>query len=229
MHQLINKKKIYFYIASFFILSSIFNINFKISNNNFFLIKTFKIQGGQEESRSKFREKLNLIGKNIYNLNKDEINGKIKNLRFLKNAEIKKVYPSKLLVIIEETDLIAKTIVDGKKYFIGQNEKFIPSNDFKVIKNLPNVFGNFKISDLLNVIDLLKRQNFDVSLIKNFYFHKNKRWDIQLVDESILKLPSQNLDIALKTYSFFIKKNYVENKSIIDLRIPNRIIISNEK
>ena len=229
MHLLINKKKIYFYIISFFILSSIFNLNLKNSNNNLFLIKTFIVEGSREDIKLDFRKKLNLIGKNILNLNKDEINLKIENSTFLKNIEIKKIYPSKLLVVIEETDLIAKTIIDGKKYFIGKNRKFIPSIDYKLKKNLPNVFGNFEIVDLLNVIELLKKQNFDVSLIRNFYFHKNRRWDIQLADHTILKLPSQNLDVALKTYFLFINKNYVKNNSIIDLRIPNRIIISNEK
>ena len=95
MHLLINKKKIYFYIISFFILSSIFNLNLKNSNNNLFLIKTFIVEGSREDIKLDFKKKLNLIGKNIFNLNEDEINLKIENSTFLKNIEIKKIYPSK--------------------------------------------------------------------------------------------------------------------------------------
>ena len=60
--------------------------------------------------------------------------------------------------------------------------------------------------------------------IKNLYYFQTNRWDIELNDNLIIKLPKKNLDNSLNI-AFDIFKNDNFNKlRQIDLRIKNQII-----
>ena len=61
--------------------------------------------------------------------------------------------------------------------------------------------------------------------IKNFFYFPVGRWDIELNDGILLKLPVEDVIFALD-YSFEIMelKNF-DTIKVIDLRIPNQIII----
>ena len=54
-----------------------------------------------------------------------------------------KLYPSKIAINLTQTNLLATTIKNNKKYFIGSNGKFINHDIMNFNKDLPNVFGKF--------------------------------------------------------------------------------------
>ena len=68
----------------------------------------------------------------------------------------------------------------------------------------------------------------DNNKITKYYFHKNKRWDLYFENNKIIMLPRQNTENAIKIYNQFISIHKIMPNSIIDLRIPNRIVIKNE-
>ena len=77
------------------------------------------------------------------------------------------------------------------------------------------------------MLNVLKNQNIDSNLISKYYFHKNKRWDLYLKDNIIIKLPSKNIENALDKYKNFKKLDKIKPNIILDLRISNRIVIKN--
>ena len=89
------------------------------------------------------------------------------------------------------------------------------------------IFGTFKIKDFLKLQLDLNRNNINLKKIKKYYYHKNKRWDLYLDKEIILMLPSNNLSDAIKIFKKYNLNNEIKIKTIIDLRIPNRIIVKN--
>ena len=101
--------------------------------------------------------------------------------------------------------------------------KFIPE-----YKKLPIIFGQFKIPDFISLQKNLKILNMDNNKITKYYFHKNKRWDLYFENNKIIMLPRQNTENAIKIYNQFISIHKIMPNSIIDLRIPNRIVIKNE-
>tara|TARA_B110000467_G_C17960369_1_gene284745 strand:+ start:63 stop:230 length:168 start_codon:yes stop_codon:yes gene_type:complete len=54
------------------------------------------------------------------------------------------------------------------------------------------------------------------------------RWDLQTYDDVLIKLPQQNLPNALKTAFQIIKDKQLTKLQVIDLRISNQVIITNE-
>ena len=91
---------------------------------------------------------------------------------------------------------------------------------------MPLIFGIFQISEYIELLSILKKQNINAESISKFYFHKNKRWDLYFKDNTIIKLPNTKIEKAIENYKS-LKKNMKPN-TIIDLRIANRIIIKND-
>ena len=73
----------------------------------------------------------------------------------------------------------------------------------------------------------IDQSSFKYSNIKNFFSYPSKRWDIETIDNLLIKLPSKNTELALERAQKIIESKKLTN-NIIDLRISNQIIIPNE-
>ena len=229
MLQLKNKNKVYFYILSFVFLSTIVNNNFSINIDKFFLIKNIYIDIDEEENKNLIKSQTNfLLNSNIFKIDRKAIVKKISNLNFLEKIEIYKDYPSQIIIKAKETEIIAVTYLDQKKYFVGLNGKFISEKKLNNIEKLPIIFGKFKINDFISFREKLNQNKVNNSKISKYYFHKNKRWDLYFNNNILLKLPEKNIDNALSLFKYFQKNNKIKRNTIVDLRIANRVILNYE-
>ena len=85
---------------------------------------------------------------------------------------------------------------DHVKVFDG-----LPTNEkLKILhkkNNLPNIFGNYNKDSFFSLLKSLEKSNFELFKIKNLYFYKSGRWDIETNDNVIIKLPKKNLETSL--------------------------------
>ena len=226
MHQLINKNKIYFYLTLLILLTSITNENSSKIFKNYFKVNNIIIETPLPEIKSKiFLNTKYLLTKNIFFINKKELTNSIKKLNFLEEVHIKKRFPSTLIIKASVTNLLAETYRNQEKYFLGSNKEFIESKHIENNKNLPTIFGNFEISDYFDIKSKIDKHNFNGVQILKFYFHKNKRWDLHFQNNIVIKLPNKNIKDTLNIFEKFKKFNDIKPNTVIDLRIPNRIII----
>jgi len=230
MLQSISKKRIYFYLLILLLLSSTFNFNIisKITKLN--LINHINILGLNEKEKNILEKNLEIfINKNIFLISREEVDKRIKINNFLDSYNIVKVFPSKLLVNVIKTEFVGKTILDGKKFYIGKNGKL--TKIFLVEKeyNLPQVFGNFEVNEFLKLQEILNTNGFNLSKIKKYYYYKSNRWDIEYNYDIVLMLPSRNIKKSLKNYRSLLKVNKIIPGHLIDLRMKNKIILTNEK
>ncbi len=229
MLQLINKKKIYFYLISFLFISTIFNDNLTNILNRIFKISEVNIENTKKEiddiisSNTRF-----LLGKNIYSLDEKFLSERLKKLDFIESILIKKKYPSIINIKTKITSLIAITYIDQKKYFVGQNGNFILANQITNENKLPTIFGKFNPDDYIFLQTELLNQKIDLDQIVRYYFHKNKRWDLYFVNNIVIQLPNKNISKAINLYKEFEINNQIAPNTIIDLRIRNRLILRNE-
>ena len=227
MLQSINKYKLYFYIVSFLFISTIINYNILITFNKFFLVNNIKINTNFPNIDEKILNQINyLLDKNIFFIKKNYVLKNLTDLNFLENIEIKKNYPSTILIKASKTDIIGVTYLNQKKYYVGLNGSFIYSENLSVDKKLPLIFGTFKISKYIELLSILKNQNMNTDLISKYYFHKNKRWDLYFENNTIIKLPNTKIEKAIEKYKGLKKE--IKPNTIIDLRITDRIIIKND-
>ena len=228
MHLSINKKRIYFYIICLFLITSITNQEILSNFKKLFLIKKININLDKPELNNKILLNLDyLIDKNILFLNKKNFLTKIGSINYLENIKIEKKYPSTIIFSANKTKLLASTFINQKKYYIGENNQFISAKDINISKNLPTIFGKFNISEFIDLQKELNNQNIDQSSILKYFFHKNRRWDLYYPNNKIIMLPNKNITKAITLYKKFETENKIGPDTIIDLRIENRLVLSN--
>ena len=230
MLRSIDKKiKIIFYIFLILFLSTFNNINIHELKKNFFLIENIKINGLNEKLTLGINSKLDkYLSSNLLLLNKEFIQNDMNKFPFIEGYTIFKKYPSQIILNIKETELIAKTFDNNKIEYIGSNGKIIGEDYYENKKKLPNVFGNFKTSELLRVFLLLENNNFILSEITDLYYYNSGRWDVKFKNNLLIKLPIKKLNNSINIAKKFIEKEKITGNIIIDLRVANQVIIRNE-
>ena len=228
MLQSISKKRIYFYLLILLVLSSTFNFNIISKLKKLNLINNINIVGLNNKETAILEKNLEIFKKrNIFFINKKEIDQRLNENSFLDNYTIIKILPSKLLVRVKKTEFVGSTIFEGEKYYIGKNGKLTNISLVENQFNLPQVFGNFQVNELLKLHKILNLHNIDIKKIQKYYYFKSNRWDIEYDNNTIVMLPSFNLEKSLKNYKSFIKSEKIRPGQIIDLRMKNKIIVSN--
>ena len=221
MHQR-KSKKILIYFFLLFMFGSINNIS--INELNFPKIKNINIYGLENrESDTLLKNIESLSLGNIFFLRSNEIKNLIEKNSLVENYKIFKKYPETLDIKIKKTRFLAKINNDGKIFIIGSNGKLIKNDN---IRELPFIFGKPDIKEFLKIKKNIDQSNFTYDQIKNLFFFPSKRWDIELKNNIIIKLPNENITDSIESVYQFIKVNNSQNITVIDARIKNQIIIN---
>ena len=222
MHQR-KSKKILIYFFLLILVGSINNIN--INNLKFQSVKNINVTGLENEDNSIISKKIkNLKLDNIYLINKKDLNTLIESNNLVEKYFIFKKYPSSLNINIDKTSFLARISKNGKIYDLGSNGKLIEN---KYSNNqLPFVFGNPEIIEFFNIKKIIDESQISFEEIKSLYFFLSKRWDLELRNNIIIRLPNDNIKESLKLASEFLHNNEFKDIKIIDARIKNQIILN---
>lgn len=216
-------KKFLLYIFLLILLGSINNSN--INQIKFYKIDNIIISGldlSDHKIILKSFENLNI--KNIFFLNKYEIHKILSSNSLVQSYEIFKRYPTTINVEIKKTEFLARINNNGKVVLIGANGKFSKNKSSK--KKLPFIFGKPNTKNFLELKKIIDDSYFSYSEIKNLYFFPSKRWDLELKNNIIIKLPEKNIKYALKNAFDFLNNNNLAKIKTIDLRVKNQIILN---
>ena len=221
--QLRLNKKIFFYIFLIIFLSTL--------NNKFFseiklkTIDKITIKGLEGKEKRELLNNLKLLDlNNIFFLDKFELTKKLEANKLIENYTVFKKYPSSLEIRINKTKFLANVIKDGKFFVLCSNGKLIETFDKN--NNLPNIFGNYNKDSFFSLLKSLEKSNFELFKIKNLYFYKSGRWDIETNDNMIVKLPKKNLETSLNLTFHLMSNSKFKNIKILDLRQDKQVIIN---
>ena len=167
---------------------------------------------------------LNSIKSDIFFVKKDYLRSILNSNTLIETFQVFKIYPSSLNIKIKKTNFLARLNIDGDIFLIGSNGKL--TKDFLLSDSeiLPFIFGNPKVEEILKIFSIINRFDFKYENVKNLFFYKSGRIDLELQDNILIKLPLENLENVLKKISQLISNNEL-NKKIIDARVPNQIIL----
>ncbi len=229
MLQSINKYKLYLYLFFFIFLSSISNFQILENYENKFSIKKININGLSYNEKKLIETELNNFKNiNIFKLNKEMIFKRLYKFNFLERIYVNKVLPSTININLSKTNILGKTVRNGKNFYIGQNGKFINSEQLPEKNITTDVFGDFNTEEFLKLQKILKNHQIDFKKIKNYYYFKNKRWDLLFSNGVTLKLPSKNIEKSVQIYKQLYNDDNLMNTKIIDLRVTNQIVLTNK-
>ena len=222
MMQQRKSKKILIYFFLLLIVGTINNINIDgLKSQN---IKDINIVGLDIKDKEVLLKKIkNFNTKNIFSTSKSDLINEIEANSLVEEYFIFKRYPSSIDINIKKTKFLAKINIEGKIFYLGSNGKFIKTNHFN--NQLPFIFGTPEVIDFFNIKKIIDKSKISYSEIKNFYFFPSKRWDLELRDNTVIKLPNDNIHLALNLALEFLNNENFKNK-IIDARIKNQIIVN---
>ena len=219
--QQLKSKKILIYFFLLLIVGSINNINLnglKLKN-----INDINIVGLNINDKSFLLKKINNFNlNNIFSISKIDLINEIESNSLVEKYSIFKKYPSSLDIKIEKTKFLAKINKNSQIYYIGSNGKFIKKGSLN--NQLPFIFGNPEISEFFYIKEIIDKSKISFTDIKNLYFFPSKRWDLELKDNTIIKLPNDNIGLALNLVIEFMNDN-----KFIDARIKNQIILDDQR
>ena len=222
MHQRISKK-IIIYLFLFLILVTTNNIN--LLNLQLPKINYFNVKGLDNTEKLKFIWDFDYLKKeNLIFLDKDKFLKKIFSNKSIEDLSVFKNYPSELKIFIKKTNFLAVTKKNNQNYFVGSNGNLILTKNYD--DNLPFIFGDIEPNDFLKLKDLIDNSEVEFDQIKNFYFFKSKRWDIETKNNLIVKLPLNEIETSLNYLSKIIISEKFNDVKLIDLRQKNQIILN---
>ena len=202
-----------------------FNV-FPKKNNFFFKIKNIKIVNNHLIEESKIIEKLaKIYGKNILFIERNDIERPLKSIDFLEKIEVKKKYPNTVIIKVYETRPIAILFKNNHKYLLDSSSNLITFSENMPIDNFPSVFGESAEQDFINFYNQLENNNFPNQRAKNFYYFQIGRWNLQLLNDQIIKFPVKKIAEAIQQSVELLASKDFRNYNVIDLRIHGKIVV----
>ena len=189
-----------------------------------FNIEEIKIENNLILKEADIKKELNFLYQtNLIFLKTSEIENRLKQIDFIESFEVKKIYPKKLRIKIYEKKPIAILQYKKDKFYISENINLINFIILENYRNLPVVFG--KKENFEDLYINLKKINFPLDLIKKYYFYESNRWDLEIYQKKIIKLPTKNYIQSLEKFINFKNKNNLDKYEVFDYRINNQLIL----
>ena len=205
--------------------SNEFNV-FPEKQNPFFKIQNIKIMNNYLIDENKIIEKLTEIyEKNILFIERNDIEKPLKSIDFLEKVEVKKKYPNTIIINVYETKPIAILFKENSKYLLDSSSNLIQFNESMLFYDLPNIFGKGAEKNFMNFFNQLENNNFSTKRVKNFYYFQIGRWDLQLLNNKIIKFPTNKIADAIQQSIELLARKDFANYNIIDLRIHGKIVV----
>jgi cell division protein FtsQ len=222
MHQRKGKKVlIYFFLL--FLFGSVNNIN--LNNLRLNEIKFIKVSGlGDEDNLLLLKKIKSLNLNNIFLIDVDRIKSEIHSNSLVEKYYIFKKYPSSIKINIEKTKFLARINIKGQIFLVGSNGKL--TKDDSSNDKLPFIFGNPVIDDFLSLKIIIDQSKILYDDIKNLYFFPSKRWDLELRNNTVIKLSDNNIKETLSLVLKFLHSEEFKGVKMIDARIKNQIILN---
>ena len=221
--------KIIILLFTFIFLTTYTPKNLNIKNkeeNNFFKIKKIEVANNHRIKESIVVKRLNHIyNKNIIFLTNKDILTYLLNLDYLKRIEVKKKYPDTIVIKIYETEPMAILYRGKEKYILDSLSNLIPLERNLDEKKLPEVFGLEAQSDFINFSKQLSSNKFPKNRIKSYTYFQINRWDLKLINDQIIKFPSEKRKEAIQQSVELLNRENFKKYKVIDLRIDGKIVV----
>ena len=191
-------------------------------------IQEVKIEGTKNTDGSDIVSALNLSKDTpLVKFNLQDANNRISRLDWVKDVEIKKLYPSTLKIKIYEYEPIAIWIYDGNKFVIDQDGQIIKGLDPNKFKNLKFVAGYNALDYIPSIIkSLAEYPGFD-DRVKSILRVGDRRWTVRLFNGLEIYFPEVGMSKAIEVLQNLDNETQLLSRyiDVIDMRLPNRMDI----
>ena len=221
------KKNIFFWFFLFIILTTFYYDINKTRLAETFKIKKIDILGVENADINLLNLRLERFKyNNFFLIKRNEIASSIIDIDFIDKVLIKKIYPDKVEVKINEHKIVGIILKNKNKYVLSKDGIIVKKYNNK-FKTLPKVYGKDVQNYIPQFYEFLKETDFDINEIKSLKHFDTKRWDIVLKTGRIIKLPINKKEVKKSINKFIAisKDKKFDQFKIFDFRVKNQLII----
>ncbi|MET3601590.1 cell division protein FtsQ [Martelella mangrovi] len=194
-----------------------------------FSVEDIEISGNQETSEIAVLQSLDLESAYaLQALDVQRARGRLLNLPWVAEADVRKVYPSTLkITLTERVPYALWQQEDGRTLMIERDGNVIGSLSAPKFRRLPLVLGqggNFAAADIDGLLEGWPALSERVRAFKRV---DGRRWDLYLDNGMIVKLPQTGTEAALARLKMLEEDRSILEREIaaVDLRLDDRIAI----
>ena len=165
-----------------------------------------------------------IYNKNLIFLENLEIEKALMQNSFIESFEIKKKYPNTLTIKIFEKKPIAILQYKKNKFYLSEKIELIKFENLSNYQNLPYVIGSKEDFEIF--YNSLNNINFPFDQIKKYTLYESKRWDLETVNNKLIRLPAKDYIKSIKNYLNLINNNDFKKYKLFDYRINNQLILN---
>ena len=165
-----------------------------------------------------------IYNKNLIFLENSEIKKALMQNSFIESFEIKKKYPNTLSIKIFEKKPIAILQYNKNKFYLSEKIELIKFENLSNYQNLPYVIGSKEDFEIF--YNSLNKINFPFDQIKKYTLYESKRWDLETVNNKLIRLPAKDYIKSIKNYLNLINNNDFKKYKLFDYRINNQLILN---
>ena len=212
-------------LSIFFIFLTSYNPFNKYKNKSLiFPIKKIVIENNKVTDQIEILKSVEYLKeKNILFIDREKIGKNLSKFDFIESFRIKKIFPNTIKINLEEKKPVAIHFKKRKKFYISSKGELIDYIKFDEYKELLEVFGegfNFKL-----FFDNLEKLKFPIKQIKSLYYFEIGRWDINLKDGRVIKLPKEKYIESIDNFIKIKDDNNFTKFKLFDYRINKQLIL----
>ena len=191
-------------------------------------VQTVTLEGRAETSRRDIIRMLGIKrGTLMIHVDVDEARARLEALPWVKSAEVRRVWPDRIVVNIEERRPVALWQRDGEVIVIDAQGHPIAGEEPTRFAGLPLVVGNGAEQAVASLLALVATQPKLKSRVKAAVRVGERRWNLRLDNGVEVRLPEEGAEAALAELVRLDREEEVLARDIkaIDLRFPDRFIV----
>ncbi|MDC0517900.1 cell division protein FtsQ/DivIB [Candidatus Pelagibacter sp.] len=218
-------KKILLYMFLFLTIGTINNKN--LNKEYFTKINRINVSGLDQKNNFELSNNLNFLKvNNLFFLDQNKIMKIINDNNLVDKYSVYKKYPSTVYIKIIKTEFLAQIKKKNDHFFLGSNGKFIMTENIK--QKVPYIFGEFDVQNFFELKKAIDETNLNYQEVKNLFFFKSGRWDIETNSGILVKLPKKKIKKSLQIFVDILSKDQQKTIKYVDLRQHNQIIINEQ-
>lgn len=146
---------------------------------------------------------------------------------WFKSVNVERRMPDTIFVRVVERIPAARWQVQGKFAVVDVEGVVLTTENMDMYKDLPIIIGQEARHKVVDLFNLLRGEPELTQQITAATWISNRRWNLTLRNNVIIKLPAQDPGLALSAFSSLNKRDKILERDIttVDLRLPKQVVL----
>lgn len=193
-----------------------------------FTVDEILVTGRERIAPDDLLARLNIrVGAPIFDVSIAEGQQKIAESSWVDSVTVSRRLPDTIVVNIKERQPAALWQYQKKITLIDAAGHVLAHDNLDTYNDLPLVVGEHAAENVLTLLGLLRAEPEIAAMLTAAVRVGNRRWDLKLQNGLLVKLPEDNVELALRKLALSHKNNSLLERDLkqIDLRIPEKLVV----